>query len=475
MGLLDDLKNYSASDMLPLHMPGHKRKSAFSGILPYEWDITEIEGFDNLHAPDGTLADLSRRLAALWGADHAYALINGSTCGILAGIRTLTRPGGKILLPRGCHQSVWHAIELCDLDPVCLPTRLDPDFGLPLPPTPEQVEKALSDHPEIVLTLIPSPTYEGICADLSGIAEAVHRRGGLLMVDQAHGAHFGFSPPFPPSAVGQGADLTVISMHKTLPCMTQTAAALLSDRLGDEIRREFARNLAIFETSSPSYILLASIDQCVELLERKKSWLFDGYTASLIAFGQRIQRLTRLRVPGYTTPRPKGAFVFDPGKIVVSTRFSSISGIELAAILRKEYLIETEMSTPGYLLAMTSVADSAADLIRFGKALTEIDATLSPADPPPVKETLPLPRAVLRLSEAVRLPARPVAVERAVGKICADTVRAYPPGIPLILPGETVSREIADEIVALAAAGATVLTKNGKFSGEIFIKAENTD
>lgn len=475
MGLLDDLKAYGRSDFLPLHMPGHKRKDALSGGLPYGWDVTEIDGFDNLHAPEGVLKELCGRLAALWGSAAAYPLVNGSTCGILAGIRTLSRPGGRILMARGCHQSVWHALELCDLDAVCLPIRRDPVFGLPLPPAPGEVERALSDHPDIALTVITSPTYEGVCADVAAIAKVVHRRGGMLLVDSAHGAHLGFSDAFPPSAVALGADLTVMSLHKTLPCLTQTAAAHLSERIPPAVRAEFARNLSIFETSSPSYILLAAIDRCLTLLESEKASLFADYAANLAGFADHARRLTRLRIPLHTAPLPKEIFAFDPGKIVVSTRFADLSGIKLAEILRNRFHIETEMAAPDFLLAMTSVADSAADLARFAGALTAIDAGLASADPPPVREISPLPKAVMRLSEVLRLPAVSVPLDAAVGKICTDMIRAYPPGIPLIVPGELLDRRTADEITRLAASGAGILTENGKFSGRIFIKAENTD
>lgn len=470
--LYEKLKKLAESDVLPMHMPGHKRNWLFSDLLPYEMDITEIDGFDNLHAPEGILKDLCDRISRLWGTSASYPLVNGSTCGILAGIRTLTRPGDAILMARGCHQSVYHAVELLGLDARYLPHEIDPDCGLPLSIRPESVDRMLTAHPNIKLTVITSPTYEGVCSDVYAIAQVVHRHGGLLLVDQAHGAHFGLSEYFPESAIREGADLVIASLHKTLPSMTQTAVAHLADTV-DPVA--FARNLSIFETSSPSYILLASIDRCVTLLEQYGEELFERFTIDLQRFSRTVRQLNHLYIPNYRTPLLPGVFSFDDGKIVLSTRECNLSGFELSEILRKEYRIETEMATADFVLAITSIADDESTLDRFAKALIDIDRTLESRIPSPCESLYLIPERVMTISEALACADRAVPLPDALGEISADFIRAYPPGIPLIVPGERIDGDILARIAALAESGATLLTKKGKFSGDIFIKAEKRD
>ncbi len=470
--LLEKLKKLAGSDTLPMHMPGHKRNPEFADGLPYELDITEIDGFDNLHAPDGLLKELCDRLSRLWGSAASFPLVNGSTCGILAGIRTLTGSGDTILMARGCHQSIYHAVELLGLDACYLPLETDPEYGFPIAITPQSVDRMLTAHPEIKLTVLTSPTYEGVCSDIRSIADVVHRHGGMLMVDQAHGAHFGLSAHFPQSAIREGADLVIASLHKTLPSMTQTAVAHLCDTVDPNA---FARNLSIFETSSPSYVLMASIDRCVTLLEQDGQALFDRYDENLERFRSVVQGMVYLQIPGYNAPLPDGCYGFDRGKIAVSTRRCNLTGTELAGILRKKYRIEVEMASEEFVLAMTSIADSEVTLDRLAQAVIDIDRTLESRTAPSCRTNCPVPERVMKISDALASPDCAVDLSNALGHISADYIRAYPPGIPLIVPGERIDEEVIARIRNLAESGVTVLAKNGKFSGEIFIKAEKRD
>ena len=259
--LTERLGQYAASDAYPFHMPGHKRRpGALGGALPEALDITEIDGFDDLHDPEGVLAEAMERAARLYGSKKARFLVNGSTCGILAGIHAAAPRGSTVLVARNCHKSVYHAIELLDLRPVYLAPRLDVRSGVAGSIDPAEVETALAAHPDAKLVVITSPTYEGVMSELPGIALRCRRAGVPLLVDEAHGAHFGLRGGFAASATGC-ADLVVQSLHKTLPSPTQTA---LLHWNSDLIPFEAVEHgLDIFETSSPSYPLMAAMHGAV--------------------------------------------------------------------------------------------------------------------------------------------------------------------------------------------------------------------
>ena len=253
--LYEFLTNYASRDIVPLHMPGHKRQvNPYAPSLPYDLDVTEVTDTDHLHEAKGILHRCAERAQSLWKADSAYLLINGSTCGILAGICGATKYGDSILMMRNCHKSVYHAVMLNRLIPYWLIPEIDANTGIYGSITPESVETALKQHPECRLIVITSPSYEGVISDISEIAKVVHKHGSLLLVDAAHGAHLPFqSPALTPV---EQPDLLICSLHKTLPALNQTALLL---QYGSNVKSRLIENqLTIFETSSPSYPLLAS-------------------------------------------------------------------------------------------------------------------------------------------------------------------------------------------------------------------------
>lgn len=349
-------------ELYPMHMPGHKRNPEFGGGLPVGEDITEVESFDNLHEMTGVLGTLAGRFADLYHADRAFPLVNGSTCGILAAVRALTKYGDRVLVARNCHRSVYHAVELCGLRAeYLLPAMSDGIFRDILP---GEVSAALDAFPDTRLVILTSPTYEGVVSDIRAIASAVHAHGATLLVDAAHGAHLGFSPDFPESPYVPGADAVVLSLHKTLPSLTQTALLLSKERFAADMMRE----LAVFETSSPSYLLLASMENCAELLETDGERLFSAYSRRLARFRADAEMWQTLRLY-----RGNGCYAYDPGKLVILTDSRVLSGPALAGRLRRDYRIETEMAYPGYLICMTSIADTDEGFARLARALGEID------------------------------------------------------------------------------------------------------
>ena len=428
MTLLEHLKQYTQTT-LPMHMPGGKRR--FASELPYQWDVTEVEGTDDLHDPHGILLEMQSRAASLWGAEQSFVLVNGSTGGILSAVRATG--DGAVLMGRNCHKSVYNAVSLC---------RREARYLLPTEGEilPAHVEQALTDNPTVTTLVITSPTYEGVISDIKSISEICHRHGVTLIVDEAHGAHLGFA--FGESAVQQGADIVIQSLHKTLPALTQTAVLHCKKAFAPAIARENA----VFESSSPSYILMASADECFAFLasgEGKKA--MADYRDNLLAVREKLKRkLTHFRL--LETPR------YDMGKLVILTDGTDMTGKALAEALRQDYRIETEMALPHSLTAMTSVCDGEAELNAFAEAVLALDKQASPA-PAAVLPALSLPQKVCEPFELRGKEGKPCPMEEAIGEISLAYLWAYPPGIPLLVPGERVDKPLLDTVKHYAKAG----------------------
>lgn len=448
--LYEKLSVYANGGVYPFHMPGHKRMGA-SG-LPYEIDITEINGFDNLHEPQGCLRDLQDTAADLFGSRYAFALVNGSTVGILSAIRAMTKDGDRVLIARNSHMAVYHAAELCRLDVTYLMPEMIEGLGIFSSVSPESVEQALRANPGISLVVITSPTYEGIVSDIKSISAICHRYGAKLFVDEAHGAHFPFSDSFPQSAITCGADAAVISLHKTLPAMTQTALLLTDSKA---LSKELKRQLSVFETSSPSYVLLASIDRCLSFLKHSDE-AFDEYTERLSAFYKAAGSLRHLSVPYDRLLNAENVFDFDAGKLNILCN-GCMSGKTLMDILRTDYRIELEMALGDRALAMTSVCDANEGFDRLLSALKEIDGNCTSTDQMTAPPTCLLPQRSCTISEAVAANGSPRDIFQAKGRVSREYVRAYPPGIPLLVPGEVIDRNVLSQLKALETAGNEIL------------------
>lgn len=462
-------------ELYPLHMPGHKRNPEFGGGLPVGEDITEVEGFDNLHEMTGVLGTLAGRFARLFHADRAFPLVNGSTCGILAAVRALTKYGDRVLVARNCHRSVYHAVELCGLRAEYLLPELSDGIFLDI--LPGKVSAALDAFPDTRLVILTSPTYEGVVSDIRAIASAVHAHGATLLVDAAHGAHLGFSPDFPESPYVLGADAVVLSLHKTLPSLTQTALLLSKEQFAADIMRE----LAVFETSSPSYLLLASMENCAELLETDGERLFSAYSRRLSGFRTDAAAWQTLRLY-----RGDGCYAYDPGKLVILTGPRMLPGPALAGRLRRDYRIETEMAYPGYLICMTSIADTDEGFARLTRALGEIDRDLTGRCDGSAAESRTIticdstdqgissfPHFLLKKrmtsAEAHDREKRLEPLATSPGKTLGEYVFAYPPGIPLGVPGEVIDGRLLSAIRAFADGGISVKSNSGSLPEKILV------
>lgn len=463
--LYESLFEYAGKDICPMHMPGHKRNIGLLGrALPFEIDITEIDGFDNLHNPQGILKKVSRAAGALYGSRASFLLVNGSTGGILAAVRAAVKPGDTVIMARNCHKSVYHAAELCALKTVYLLPGRDEATGLDGSILPEQVEKALSEHPEAKLVIVTSPTYAGVSSDIRSIAAIAHRRGIPVLADQAHGAHFGFSSYFPDEALENGADLVIVSLHKTLPAMTQCALAHVG---GDLINPErLGRELSVFETSSPSYVLLASIDRCIQILAEKKDMLFKNFEENLTFFDRKIAGLEKLTVVSHGADRLSGHtnfYGFDAGKIVISTGNTNLTGVSLMELLREKFRIELEMASADYAVAIATICDPSEHFDLLADALLEIDAGVQEKTFTAHEGArLSLPIQAKTICEALYEEGQLIPPEKAEGMMSLDYVWAYPPGVPLIVPGEIIDSGMIAEMKWLSDSGVRLQSTSGR-------------
>lgn len=469
--LYELLSEYNRKGVIPMHMPGHKRNTAMLGRdLPYDIDITEIDGFDNLHDAHGILKVTADIASRLYGSKRTFPLVNGSTGGILAGVRSAVRYGDTVIIARNCHKSVYNAVELCGLQPVYLMPEGDRMSGICGSIRPEQVKKAVEEHPDTKLIIVTSPTYEGVISDIKSICEIAHRNKIPVLVDAAHGAHLGFSDFFPHGPVFCGADIVVTSLHKTLPALTQCALAHVHGDLIDENR--LAAELAVFQTSSPSYVLLSSIDCCVRILSSDKTALFRTYAENIRTFDKSISRIGKLKIVCHgadTLNSHESFYDFDPGKIVISTRHTNLTGSGLAQLLRSKYRIELEMAYSDYAVAMTSICDGWDSFALLIGALLDInrDTKIVPHDE---KHIWPhqLPRRVLTTAEAAELKGAQIPLSEAVGMMALEYIWAYPPGIPYIVPGEVIDGGMIGFIRQLSDTGVALKSTKGQLPEAVY-------
>ena len=443
--LYDKLIEYNKSDYYGFHMPGHKRNEKMFGIgLPYGIDITEITGFDDLHHAEDIIKRAEERAARLYKAEETHFLVNGSTVGILSAILGVTNRGDKILVARNCHKSVYNAMELNGLRPIYIYPEYEKNLQINGEVSGEKIEILLNENPDVKAVMIVSPTYDGVLSDVEKIAQIVHKRGIPLIVDEAHGAHFGFHPYFPENSNVKGADIVIHSVHKTLPSLTQTALIHINGEIVD--REKVRKYLHMLQSSSPSYILMASIDRCMELLESEGDTLFELYAQRIDVLRTELQGLKHLEI--LQTEQ------FDRSKFLISVKKTGITSKKLADILLHTYHLQMEMTGGTYVLAMTALGDTKEGFERLKRALFEIDQSLSDEkqeDHLPVE--LPKLPLVCTNEEIERKKCgneELVLWEASIGRISTEYAYVYPPGIPLIVPGEQITQE-AIQVLALYA------------------------
>lgn len=459
--LYDSLIRYGKTDYYPYHMPGHKRQGRIEGFSDFfRIDITEIDGFDNLHQAEGIIRQAQERAAGLYGAEETFFLVNGSTCGILAAISAVTEKQDTVLIARNCHKSVYHAAYLQELSFKYLyPGRIEA-FDIADAISPEAVEAALEQFPECRAVVLTSPTYEGVIADIREIGRIVHEKDKILIVDEAHGAHLGLASGMPENAVSQGADIVIHSLHKTLPSMTQTALLHVNGERVDRMR--LRRYLSIYQSSSPSYVLMAGMDACISYVRENAAVCFADLRRHYENFMRQMKTCSHIRIGSPETVGEKEYCfrAWDICKLVISVKGTSMSGQALYEALRDEFHLQMEMAAGSYVLAIMTIADGEEGWRRLAEALLQIDDRLkqrrtygaeNETGSETGRETTSIfttvfPTAKLTISQALNAVTGRIPLAQAAGRISGDFVCLYPPGIPLLVPGEVIEKHIMAQI-----------------------------
>lgn len=453
MPILQSLLDYQNENGILFHMPGHKRGQAYEKAgLDYlrsnllQLDVTEVPGIDNLHCPEGPILKAQEMAARTFGADYSFFLANGTTSGIYAMILSVTEPGDKIIVPRNCHRSVAGAIILGRLIPVYLNPEIDSKLQVAMGIRPEAIEQALVDNPEAKAVVITNPTYYGACSDIKRIAEIVHRYKKILLVDEAHGAHFKFNGRLPMSALDAGADMAAQSTHKTLPSMTQSSMLHVKSKSVDLEKLKFF--LQLVQSTSPSHILLASLDMARYVMETDGEKLLEDTIEWSNSARKALNAVSGVYCLGHDRIGSFGIYDIDETRLTVNFSEIGLNGHMVNTELRKRFGLQVEMSDLNNVVAITTVGDSEASYRIFVKGIEEIAKENLQKN---VKENvikdfvnilLNTPEMALMPWEAIYCEKEDISFNESIGRISAEMIIPYPPGIPVILQGEIITKEI---------------------------------
>ena len=492
----DFLIQHRKKGEVSFHMPGHKgsdlyRRFGFEDFLQdiMDYDITEIAGADNLFQTEGVLKSVQDRYAQLYGCKKSYLLINGSSGGNIAAILSSVSKGKQLIMARNCHKSVFNALILGEIRPVYVYPETIEEYGISGAVPPEEVKALIEENPEAEAVFITSPNYYGICSDIKSIADIAHRYGKILIVDEAHGAHLQFSEKLPSSALQAGADLVINSTHKTLASLTQSALLHCNSDLVDPYLLE--DKLQCIQSTSPSYILMASLDINAKILESHGTELMEEWVSNLENFYDRIAMIPGLKTMG----RLEG---HDWTKINFSMEDLGLSGSDLDRILMEDYNIYIELFTGNWVMAMSGIGNKTDDYSKLVSALEDISKKYSGkstslktgsgglqsvgadqvseasqgagTDLGSKKERTGL--VLPKQAPMFEIPAvkKRVKLEDSEGMICGSSIIPYPPGIPLICPGERIEADAIAYIRKMRELGEKVIGVNEL--GEVIVGSE---
>ncbi|MBR1580775.1 MAG: aminotransferase class I/II-fold pyridoxal phosphate-dependent enzyme [Selenomonadaceae bacterium] len=444
--IADAMQRYSDDRALAFHTPGHKQGLGAHQLLRrlitdegLRQEVSLMDELDDLHDPRGIIDEAQQLAAQLWHADHALFFVNGTTSAVQTMIMSTVGEGDTVLVPRNAHRCVSNALILSGAKPVFLCPEFDHDFDIALNITPSTVEQAVEQFPNARALVITSPNYYGVPADLKSIAEIAHRHGMLLLVDEAHGAHLQFSARLPISAMDAGADIAAQSTHKLLGSLTQTSMLMINSARIDLER--VRRVSSMLQSTSPNYLLLASLDIARLQMQSNGSTLIEQTIDRAQRLREAIRSISGLRL--FETPS------LDPTKITVDVRGLGLTGLEAEHILRHQLKIQCELSDPNNVLFLVTYADTQSTLDRLLDALKKLSsmgkatggrAINRRSTAPLIIEPIITPRQAFYSSTTT------VALRESIGRISAEEITFYPPGIPLICPGELITAELVDAI-----------------------------
>ncbi len=437
-------------------MPGHKLGKGFPSNLIdklYLLDVTEIPGLDDLHNPTGIIREAQELTAKAYGSDIAFFSVNGSTCGIQAAIMTVCKPGDKLIVARDCHKSVIAGMMLAGVRPVYIKPEFEKTFNIPGAVNISQVRKALEENPDTAGVLITRPNYYGICCDIEAICHLVHTHNKVIIVDEAHGAHLKFSQLLPDSSLEYGADICIQSAHKTLPAFTQGSYVHVKGNLVDAGRLKL--NLSLIETSSPSYIIMAFLDIARAIMECEGKEAIDTLLGNIRLVEEKINENSSFML---LTEKAGINAELDRTRIVINVSKTGKTGFEVGRILRENYNIQIEMADLYNIVCIATIANTKEDFTRLCTALFRIERNLiKPAILSDINiGELGIPELKLDLREVMYSRSVWKNISEASGMTSKGIVTPYPPGVPVICPGEEITEKALEYLKHVIDAGGVV-------------------
>ncbi|WP_062107066.1 aminotransferase class I/II-fold pyridoxal phosphate-dependent enzyme [Bacillus niameyensis] len=454
--IMEALNRYKSMRVVPFDVPGHKRGrgnkelAAFLGEQCLSVDVNSMKPLDNLSHPVSIIREAEELAAEAFGAKHAFFMVNGTTSAVQAMVMTACKAGEKIILPRNVHRSAINALVLSGAIPVYVNPGVNNQLGIPLGMSVIDVEKAIRENPDAKAILINNPTYYGICSDLKRLTDLAHKHGMLVLVDEAHGTHFYFHHDLPASAMSVGADMASVSMHKSGGSLTQSSFLLINNEISEGYTRQI---INLTQTTSGSYLLLSSLD-----ISRKNLALHGNEIFTKVAEMAEYTRREINKIGGYYAFSKElingdTIYDFDITKLSVHTLDIGLAGIEVYDLLRDEYDIQIEFGDLGNILGYISVGDRKLDLERLVAALAEIKRRYSKDKTDLMNHEYINPEVVLTPQSAFYVPKTTIPLDESAGRICSESVMCYPPGIPILAPGERITEEIISYIQYAKAKG----------------------
>lgn len=439
--LIYALEAYRNDGKIQMHMPGHKGGQDFPQWFIenfVKYDLTEIPGLDNLHNPESVIKKSMDKCSEVFGARKSFYLVNGSTSGIHAMLMSALEKGDKLLVQRDCHQSVINGLILFGIQPIFIMPEYNEAWHVKTPASLAVWEKAVLENPGIKGALITSPDYFGFCSPLEDLSDMMHKKGKILLVDEAHGAHFVFSKDLPLTALEQGADLCVQSLHKTLPALTQAAILHIGNTNVPENRIKLA--VSMLTTTSPSYPIMASMEYAVDFAQKEGASRYGKLINMLNDIKSELNKMRKLKL----FPDEMEGVKRDPTRIVIYTSYADLSGYELYKMLDEEYGVVAEMADESHVVFITTTADKKKDLEYLKNSLLALEQKLKASESqknvfslwPIQPGKCIMPELSIYLKEC-----RDVLLNCSEGLVSARMITPYPPGIPLLCPGEIITKE----------------------------------
>ena len=457
--IYEALERFREMRVVPFDVPGHKHGkgnpelTAFLGEKCVGVDVNSMKPLDNLCHPVSVIRDAELLAADAFGAKHAFLMVGGTTSSVQSMVLSCCKQGDKIILPRNVHRSVINSLVLCGAIPVYVNPDVDRRLGISLGMSREHVRKAIAEHPDAVAVLVNNPTYYGICSDLRAIVKMAHDAGMLCLADEAHGTHFYFGDNMPVSAMKAGADMAAVSMHKSGGSLTQSSLLLIGENVNERHVRQI---INLTQTTSGSYLLMSSLDISRRNLALRGREVFRKVVEMAEYAREEINAVGGYYAYGRELINGDSIFDFDPTKLSVHTRDIGLAGIEVYDILRDEYDIQIEFGDIGNILAYLSIGDRMQELERLVSALAEIKRRYKKDPDGLLSQEYIDPEVVCSPQEAFYSQKKSIPINESSGFVCSEFVMCYPPGIPILAPGERITKDIIDYIQYAKAKGCSM-------------------